>query len=394
MVGLAGALVLNIGTLSEDWIEAMLLAGAAANERAIPVVLDPVGAGATRVPHQHREADPRRRRRGRPARERGRGRDARRGRGGGARRRVGRRRRRPGRARPRRPRGRSASSRPSPARSTMSPTASAPPRSRTGTSCSRRSRAPAACRPRSPAAFSPARTTRSRRPSRRWSPSESPGRTRPREAKGPGSFHVALYDALAALDPELADRTREGLVRVHALVSDAESAPRRRGRRRDRRAAAPEGCPDRTDRRARPCPARSRGRARRQRRPRRRARARLRRPPRPDRPRHRARPRSGHARSESPSPSGARLRSRSSPGATYLGAGPIWETPSKPDAGVPIGLDGLRDVCLSVSIPVVAIGGIDASNAADCIRAGAAGVAVIRAVAEIEALRAAVDAAL
>ncbi len=47
MVGLAGALVLNIGTLSEDWIEAMLVAGAAANERGIPVVLDPVGAGAT-----------------------------------------------------------------------------------------------------------------------------------------------------------------------------------------------------------------------------------------------------------------------------------------------------------------------------------------------------------
>lgn len=78
-------------------------------------------------------------------------------------------------------------------------------------------------------------------------------------------------------------------------------------------------------------------------------------------------------------------------GATYLGAGPIWPTPSKPDAGPPIGLDGLRDVCLSVSIPVVAIGGVDASNAADCIRAGAAGVAVIRAVAEIEAVRSAVD---
>ena len=81
-------------------------------------------------------------------------------------------------------------------------------------------------------------------------------------------------------------------------------------------------------------------------------------------------------------------------GATYLGAGPIWETPSKPDAAPAIGLDGLRDICLSVSIPVVAIGGIDASNAAECVRAGAAGVAVIRAVAEIEALRAAVDEAL
>jgi len=48
MVGLASALVLNIGTLSEHWIEAMLLAGRAANGRGVPIVLDPVGAGATR----------------------------------------------------------------------------------------------------------------------------------------------------------------------------------------------------------------------------------------------------------------------------------------------------------------------------------------------------------
>jgi hydroxyethylthiazole kinase len=48
MVALARALVLNIGTLSEHWVEAMLLAGRAANARGIPVVLDPVGAGATR----------------------------------------------------------------------------------------------------------------------------------------------------------------------------------------------------------------------------------------------------------------------------------------------------------------------------------------------------------
>ncbi len=45
MAANAGALVLNIGTLSEHWIEAMLLAGKAANG---PIVLDPVGAGATR----------------------------------------------------------------------------------------------------------------------------------------------------------------------------------------------------------------------------------------------------------------------------------------------------------------------------------------------------------
>ena len=47
MVGLAGALVLNIGTLSPSWVEAMLAAGRAASERGIPIVLDPVGAGAT-----------------------------------------------------------------------------------------------------------------------------------------------------------------------------------------------------------------------------------------------------------------------------------------------------------------------------------------------------------
>jgi hydroxyethylthiazole kinase len=47
MVRLAGALVINIGTLSPAWVDAMLLAGRAANDAGIPVVLDPVGAGAT-----------------------------------------------------------------------------------------------------------------------------------------------------------------------------------------------------------------------------------------------------------------------------------------------------------------------------------------------------------
>ena len=48
MVGLAGALVLNIGTLSPHWVDAMIMAGKAANASRTPVVLDPVGAGATR----------------------------------------------------------------------------------------------------------------------------------------------------------------------------------------------------------------------------------------------------------------------------------------------------------------------------------------------------------
>jgi hydroxyethylthiazole kinase len=47
MVRLAGALVINIGTLSPHWVEAMLSAGKAANDAGVPVVLDPVGAGAT-----------------------------------------------------------------------------------------------------------------------------------------------------------------------------------------------------------------------------------------------------------------------------------------------------------------------------------------------------------
>jgi len=47
MVGFAGALVLNIGTLSDAWIDAMLAAGQKANQIGVPVVLDPVGAGAT-----------------------------------------------------------------------------------------------------------------------------------------------------------------------------------------------------------------------------------------------------------------------------------------------------------------------------------------------------------
>jgi hydroxyethylthiazole kinase len=47
MAGIASALVINIGTLSREWIKAMHLAAERALERGIPIVLDPVGAGAT-----------------------------------------------------------------------------------------------------------------------------------------------------------------------------------------------------------------------------------------------------------------------------------------------------------------------------------------------------------
>jgi thiamine-phosphate pyrophosphorylase len=80
--------------------------------------------------------------------------------------------------------------------------------------------------------------------------------------------------------------------------------------------------------------------------------------------------------------------------ADYLGVGPVWPTPSKADADPAIGLDGLREICAAVSSPVVAIGGVDESNAADCLRAGAAGVAVLRAARSAAAVRVAIDAAV
>ena len=79
--------------------------------------------------------------------------------------------------------------------------------------------------------------------------------------------------------------------------------------------------------------------------------------------------------------------------ADYLGVGPIWPTPSKADAAPAIGLAGLERICRAVPLSVIAIGGVDSANAGDCIRAGAVGVAVIRAATD-PALREAVDEAL
>lgn len=67
-------------------------------------------------------------------------------------------------------------------------------------------------------------------------------------------------------------------------------------------------------------------------------------------------------------------------GADYIGAGPVFATPTKPDAAPPIGLEGLAEICRRVSIPVIAIGGINEENAAAVIAAGADGVAVVSAI--------------
>lgn len=65
-------------------------------------------------------------------------------------------------------------------------------------------------------------------------------------------------------------------------------------------------------------------------------------------------------------------------GANYLGIGPVFATPTKPDAGAPLGTSGLAEIVAAVpDLPHVAIGGIDAANAGRVLRAGADLVAVI-----------------
>lgn len=67
-------------------------------------------------------------------------------------------------------------------------------------------------------------------------------------------------------------------------------------------------------------------------------------------------------------------------GADYIGASPIFSTPTKPDAPPPVGVQGLEQMARACSIPIVAIGGINATNAASMLRAGAAGIAVVSAI--------------
>jgi len=67
-------------------------------------------------------------------------------------------------------------------------------------------------------------------------------------------------------------------------------------------------------------------------------------------------------------------------GADFITFGPVYPTPSKARYGEPLGTARLGEVCSAAGIPVYAIGGIKAANAADVIAAGASGVAVISAV--------------
>lgn len=69
-------------------------------------------------------------------------------------------------------------------------------------------------------------------------------------------------------------------------------------------------------------------------------------------------------------------------GADYLGVGPVFPTTSKADSGPAIGLAELARICREIESPVVAIGGINTTNLARVVDTGAAGAAVIAAVAE------------
>src|ERR1035437_1036040 len=65
-------------------------------------------------------------------------------------------------------------------------------------------------------------------------------------------------------------------------------------------------------------------------------------------------------------------------GADYIFFGPVFGTPSKAAFGPPRGIERLREACVSVQIPVLAIGGVNLENAASCMATGAAGIAAIR----------------
>jgi thiamine-phosphate pyrophosphorylase len=67
-------------------------------------------------------------------------------------------------------------------------------------------------------------------------------------------------------------------------------------------------------------------------------------------------------------------------GADYLGVSPIYATPTKTDTAPPLGLKGLREIRKAVRLPIVGIGGLNRNNAAEVIRNGADGVAVVSAI--------------
>jgi thiamine-phosphate pyrophosphorylase len=67
-------------------------------------------------------------------------------------------------------------------------------------------------------------------------------------------------------------------------------------------------------------------------------------------------------------------------GAHYITFGPVWPTPSKAGYGKPVGIEKLREVVKSVTVPVFAIGGVKKHNAGTTLTSGAHGIAIISAI--------------
>ena len=67
-------------------------------------------------------------------------------------------------------------------------------------------------------------------------------------------------------------------------------------------------------------------------------------------------------------------------GADYIGISPIFATPTKTDTSPPLGLEGLKEISRAVSLPKVAIGGLNKENAGEVILNGANGIAVVSAI--------------
>ncbi len=75
-------------------------------------------------------------------------------------------------------------------------------------------------------------------------------------------------------------------------------------------------------------------------------------------------------------------------GASCAFFGPVFDTPSKRSFGPPQGIELLRELCGVLKMPVIAIGGVNDSTAAQCVKAGAAGIAAIRMIQEATDMKA------
>ncbi|MBW2589616.1 MAG: thiamine phosphate synthase [Deltaproteobacteria bacterium] len=78
-------------------------------------------------------------------------------------------------------------------------------------------------------------------------------------------------------------------------------------------------------------------------------------------------------------------------GADYIGISPIFATPTKTDTSPPLGLEGLKEISRAVSLPKVAIGGLNKENAGEVILNGADGIAVVSAIVSADDTRKAAE---